>query len=192
MTTRTIHSIHQIFNDVSIRDAFFKFRYGLVFCAFLFLVSQVRSSWFLPGFLVAFCGELIQIWCFAVLEKNTRLTTKGPYMFVRNPMYIGRFFLVLGCLLLTGHVRGVPILIPLYYFYAVNRTKREETRLLALHGETYLRYCRKVNRFLPGLKGFEKDSLFHFKWDLLMVNHGLHNLSAMLTCFFVLYLASQR
>ena len=45
-------------------------------------------------------GQLIQTWCFASLVKNWQLTERGPYLMCRNPMYIGRYFLILGFVLL--------------------------------------------------------------------------------------------
>lgn len=119
-----LQPIHTVFNGERARALLFKIRYPILAASFVFLCTQVKPAWFLPGFCVALFGELIQIWSFASLDKNNRLATKGPYMFVRNPMYIGRFFLVLGCLLATGHIMAVPALTVLYYFYAVNPVRR--------------------------------------------------------------------
>jgi len=54
--------------------------------------------------LVSVLGEAIQLWSFASLVKNEQLTARGPYVLVRNPMYLGRFFLILGIALLFGNV----------------------------------------------------------------------------------------
>ena len=183
-----LQAIHAVFNGKRARALWFKTRYAILAAFFVLLCTQVKPAWFSPGFYVALFGELIQIWSFASLDKNNMISAKGPYMFVRNPMYIGRFFLVLGCLLVTGYIVAVPVLAVLYYFYAVNRTRREEERLRALFGEAYGNYCRGVNRFVPSLKAFERRSLFFFKWRLLVRNHGLQNLVATLGGFFVLYL----
>ena len=39
---------------------------------------------------------------FASLTKNSDLAIRGPYAMVRNPMYLGRFFILFGFLMLLG------------------------------------------------------------------------------------------
>lgn len=182
--------VHGVFNDASLRRILCKSRYLLALAGFVFLVSAVNATWFLVGFFVALFGELIQVWSFGSLEKNLTLAVRGPYMFSRNPMYIGRYFLLTGCLLTTGHIWWVPALTVLYYLYAVNRVKREETRLQGLFGPDYENYCRNVNRFIPSFKAVKKRYLFFFKWTLLVKNHGHWNLMAMLGCFALLYFSA--
>ncbi|MBN2125965.1 MAG: isoprenylcysteine carboxylmethyltransferase family protein [Deltaproteobacteria bacterium] len=188
MLSNAMNPVHAVFNGGRARAFLCRSRYVFVAAAFLFLAFQVKRAWFFPGFCVAFFGELIQVWSFASLEKNRVLATRGPYVLVRNPMYIGRFFLILGALMVTGHIWAAPALAVLYYLYAVNRTKREERRLLALFGDVYGEYCGKVRRFVPSLRAWERRSLFFFKWNLLIQNHGLQNMLATLGCFMVLYL----
>ncbi len=190
MLSGAMRPIHAAFNEPRVRRVLFKLRYLFVLGCFVFLVSEAKPAWFLLGFYVALFGELIQVWSFASLEKNSKLAVRGPYMFTRNPMYIGRYFLLTGCLLTTGHIWGVPALTVLYYFYAVNRVKREETRLQGLFGPDYDDYCRNVNRFIPSFKAFEKGSVFFFKWNPLVKNHGHWNLIAMLGCFALLYFSA--
>ncbi len=179
--------VHSVFNNVSLRRGLCKSRYLLVLGCFVFLFSAVNPAWFFGGFFVALFGELIQVWSFGSLDKNRKLAVLGPYLLTRNPMYIGRYFLLTGCLLTTGHIWWFPVLTVLYYFYAVNRVKREETRLQRLFGKDYDDYCRYVNRFIPSFKAFEKNHLFFFNWTLLVKNHGHWNLMAMLGCFALLY-----
>ncbi|MDR2981259.1 MAG: hypothetical protein LBV12_03325, partial [Puniceicoccales bacterium] len=62
----------------------------------------VNKNWLLAGFIVSLFGQLIQSWSFASLDKNSTLAVQGPYTMVRNPMYLGRYFLILGFTLTTG------------------------------------------------------------------------------------------
>ncbi|MCD4717520.1 MAG: hypothetical protein K8R45_12380 [Desulfobacterales bacterium] len=133
-------------------------------------------------------GELIQILSFASLDKNKTLALKGLYLLTRNPMYIGRFFLILGGLILIGNIWVITGFIIIFYFYAVNRVKREERRLGLLFGEQYEDYCREVNRFMPSLKLSNLRTLWSFKWGLLLQNNGHKNLMAVLSGYLVLYL----
>ena len=181
--------IHGIFNNEILRSFLSKFRYPIFIIAFfILLIPQIRPSLLLPGFLMSLFGELIQILSFASLDKNKTLALKGLYLLTRNPMYIGRFFLILGGLILIGNIWVITGFIIIFYFYAVNRVKREERRLGLLFGEQYEDYCREVNRFMPSLKLSNLRTLWSFKWGLLLQNNGHKNLMAVLSGYLVLYL----
>ena len=187
MFNNAVGRAHEIFNNKMMRSFLLKFRYPIFLITAILLITQINPSWFLPGFIVCLFGESIQLWCFASLDKNRTLAVKGPYMFIRNPMYIGRFFVLLGCLLLAGNVWLIAVFVVLYYFYMVNRVQREEKKLQPLFGEAYENYCRKVNRFAPSFKGVDRESLWFFKWSLLLENNGHWNLIAVLISFSVFY-----
>lgn len=187
MLDNIVNRTHAIFNNKTLRLVLLKLRYLIFLVFFIILIPQIKPSWFLPGFIMSLFGELIQLWCFASLDKNRTLAVKGPYMLMRNPMYIGRFFLLLGCLLLAGDMWVMLVFIVLYYFYMVNRVKREEGKLRVLFGKAYENYCRDVNRFVPSFKGVNWRSLWFFKWNLLLNNNGHWNLIAVLVSFSVFY-----
>ena len=66
-------------------------------------------------------------------------------------MYLGRFFIIGGFLLLLGQPW---ILLPYavgYWLYMDSRVGREEARLRKIFGESYERYCAQVRRFVPGM-----------------------------------------
>lgn len=187
MLNNTVDRIHGLFNNETIRSVLSKLRYAIFLLAFIIFIPHIRPSWFWPGFIVTIFGELIQVWCFASLEKNRVLANKGLYMLTRNPMYIGRFFVLLGFLLLTGNIWIILAFVVLYYFYMVNRVKREEKKLEVVFGEEYKGYCRNVNRFLPSLRGIDWRSMWIFKWDTLLENNGHWNFLAVLFCYVIFY-----
>ncbi len=182
-----VNRIHEVFNDTGLRSFLLKLRYPLFLVFFLILIPQIEPSWFFFGLTLSLFGELIQLWCFASLDKNRTLGVKGLYMLTRNPMYIGRFFLLLGFVVLTGNILVILIFVILYYFYVVNRVKREEEKLRMLFGEAYENYCREVKRFMPTFKGVDWRALSFFKWSLLLENNGHWNLIAVLVCCAVFY-----
>ena len=187
MLGSVVHRTHEIFNNKTLRSVLLRFRYPIFLLAIIVLLMHVKRSWFFPALAVCLFGELIQLWCFACLDKNRTLAVRGPYVLTRNPMYIGRFFLLLGCLLLCGNIWVVFVFVVLYYFYMANRVQREEYKLGVLFGETYDDYCRRVNRFLPSFKGVDLRSLWFFKWRLLFQNNGHWNLMAVIVSFVVFY-----
>ncbi|MDY6987987.1 MAG: isoprenylcysteine carboxylmethyltransferase family protein [Thermodesulfobacteriota bacterium] len=187
MLDGVVSRTHDIFNNKRLRSLWLRLRYPLFLLAIIVLIRHIEPSWFLPGLIVCFFGELIQLWCFASLDKNRTLAIKGPYTLTRNPMYVGRFFLLLGCLVLAGSIWVVGLFVVLYFFYMVNRVKREEDKLRHVFGQAYEDYCRKVNRFVPSFKGVDRGSLWFFRWGLLLKNNGHWNLVAVTVTFAVFY-----
>ena len=177
------NSIHCVFNNKGTRAFFTRLRYPLFLSLLIIIIPKINPDLFFPAICISLFGELLQIWCFSSLDKNKKLTIKGPYAFTRNPMYIGRFFVFFGFLLLTGDIWLIAIYLFLYYFYVINRIKREEARLCSIFGKSYENYCRQVNRFLPSFTCFNRRSLLFFKRSLLLQNHGCWNFVAVLSCY---------
>ena len=188
MEDNLVSRIHGIFNNERLRSVLTKLRFPIFVIFFIVLIPRIKPSLFLPGLLVTLFGTVIQSWSFASLNKNTTLAIQGPYVLTRNPMYIGRFFLLLGCLLLTGNILVIFIFTLLYYFYMVNRVKREERQLHILFKEAYENYCRRVNRFLPSFKLIGHRRLWVFRWNLFLKNHGPLNVMTVLSCYVMFYL----
>jgi len=104
--------------------------------------------WPAIAFLVV--GELLQLWAAANLFKNEALAQTGPYAWVRNPMYIGRFLVGLGLgMALTFRWLVLPVFVVIYVVYVHARVLREEERLREYLGEPYIEYCGRVGRWFP-------------------------------------------
>lgn len=178
-----LDTVHGFFNHPLARKIFLKLRYVL-FLAVLVLLARYADVALLPAaFLVSLLGEAIQLWSFASLVKNEQLTARGPYVLVRNPMYLGRFFLILGIVLLFGNPYITAAYVIFYYFYMVNRVGREEQRLAQLLGQPYRDYCARVNRFLPSFSRLADPAVRFFNRSVLVRNNGHWNLLAMLVFY---------
>jgi hypothetical protein len=132
---------------------------------------------------ISLFGQLIQTWCFASLVKNRELTIRGPYLLVRNPMYLGRYFLLLGFVWLSGGWAAVALFTVLYWIYMAARVKREETRLRRKFGEGFARYCAEVARFWPRPGRLGQPGVWFFDWGMFRENHAHWNLLATLLAF---------
>jgi protein-S-isoprenylcysteine O-methyltransferase Ste14 len=114
----------------------------------------------IAGIVIASIGAAIAVWCivtFAWIGKGTpapfdpprRLVVRGPYRFVRNPMYIG------GALALAGAVLFYRSLFLLafccFFLLAVCLFVLfyEEPTLRRTFGPDYEAYCHRVHRWLP-------------------------------------------
>ena len=95
-------SIRSVFNHPGVRRAYVRLRVPLAIVAIILAFPYLRRDWLVAGFAVSMVGEAIQLWSFASLDKNSDLAIRGPYAMVRNPMYLGRYFILLGFLMLLG------------------------------------------------------------------------------------------
>ena len=105
-------------------------------------------------------GAALALWCvgaFAWIGKGTpapfdpprRLVIRGPYRYVRNPMYIGAALAVASAALYFGSwallLFVIGFLLVCHGFVRVY----EEPHLRRVFGPEYEEYCRRVRRWLP-------------------------------------------
>jgi protein-S-isoprenylcysteine O-methyltransferase Ste14 len=113
-----------------------------------------------PGLALVLPGGLLVFWCIATFATRGRGTpapfdpprefvAAGPYRWVRNPMYIGAFGVLLG----AGLAARSPAIVGLAFFFLLVIhlfvLLYEEPTLSRRFGEPYLRYKSSVRRWLP-------------------------------------------
>jgi protein-S-isoprenylcysteine O-methyltransferase Ste14 len=124
-------------------------------------VPVVFPEWIsIAGLVLIAAGGLLALTCvgvFVILGKGTaapfdppkRFVAVGPYRVVRNPMYVGAFFAILGFGLFLNSLAvllfGLLSLLWVHGFVALY----EEPTLRKKFGEEYDAYCRTVNRWKP-------------------------------------------
>lgn len=90
----------------------------------------------------------------AVFDPPTQFVATGPYAYVRNPMYIGGFILLIGFGLyhtsLSILILALVLLVVFHFFILLV----EEPNLERLFGKSYLDYKKKINRWIPTLKHY--------------------------------------
>jgi protein-S-isoprenylcysteine O-methyltransferase Ste14 len=113
------------------------------------------------GIIIGSAGAVVALWCvgaFAWIGKGTpapfdpprRLVVRGPYRFVRNPMYIGAGTALAGAALFY---KSIPLLVYVVIFALITHlfvTLYEEPALRRTFGQEYEAYCHRVRRWLPG------------------------------------------
>lgn len=193
MPTQQLSRVHGFFNHEGVRKFFLKIRVPLALGAAGLLIEYSDPAMFYPALCVSMGGGLLQSWCFGTLDKKRELATIGPYSLVRNPMYLGRYFLILGALMLPGKqaLWFLPPFTVLYYFYMANRVRREEETLRGVFGKEYEEYCMAVPRFLPASKPFRGNPVRTFRRDLFFINHGHWNILGVTAFYLVAYIASR-
>ncbi len=113
------------------------------------------------GSLLAALGVIFRVWGSAYLGYSTvnhaemqagRVMADGPYRFVRNPLYLGDWFMMLAIALLmppTGALFSM-ILITLFLLRLI---LGEEAFLSSQLGQPYREYLRTTPRLIPRLRG---------------------------------------
>lgn len=148
------------------------YRVPLMALATIGVVGFIHEKiWFWHGAPVALFGELIQVWATSHLVKDERLTISGPYSHVRNPMYIGRFFLGLGFFIMTSNPYLIACYVILFAAYAHMRVLREEKRLIEIFGPAYQHYCTEIRRWLPRIKPYSRSESRRASWSQVCANH---------------------
>jgi protein-S-isoprenylcysteine O-methyltransferase Ste14 len=176
--------VQELLDNRALRRALVHLRYALV-VLLLFPVGWWMQPERLPLAIgVSVVGQAIQTWCFASLIKNRELSIRGPYLLSRNPMYVGRYFLLLGFVLLLGRgwttVLWVMLFTAGYALYVVPRVRREERRLLRVFRDRYEDYLRRVPRFRPTLRNATDPHVRYWDWNAFRENNAHWNLLALL------------
>lgn len=119
-----------------------------------------RSSQYL-GLLLVVIGSAVLLWSivdFAVHGRGTlapvdppkELVVRGPYRYVRNPMYLGVLTVLLGETVFFRSISLLGYAILAWAVFVVVILAYEEPVLRAQFGESYARYVRAVRRWIPG------------------------------------------
>jgi protein-S-isoprenylcysteine O-methyltransferase Ste14 len=119
------------------------------------------------GFLLSLLGELIRVCAVGYSFEGTSgresylraddLNTTGIYSIVRNPLYIGNFFMFTGIVAVFANVYAVVVLavflVTQYYFIILS----EENFLSGTHGQAYQDFCARTRRITPSFKHYRKN-----------------------------------
>jgi len=89
-------------------------------------------------------------WSFeARLIEGHQLVTRGPYAWVRHPIYTAMLGKVVACNFAFGHWLGLLLAVPIYAAGTMIRIRSEEKLLRAAFGPEYEAYARRVPAFIP-------------------------------------------
>ncbi len=114
----------------------------------------------LPGIVLMILGGTLCLICIlvfiirgkgtpAVFDPPTEFVAVGPYKYVRNPMYIGGFILLIGFGLYYSSLSILILSVVLFFLFHLFVVFVEEPQLTNRFGESYIKYKESVNRWLP-------------------------------------------
>ena len=124
----------------------FKLRFAVIypFGVLVMFFYSPTEDYFKLGLPFIIIGLLIRVWANGYAIKMEKLTTSGPYAYVRNPLYLGTMLIIVGfaVLLRTSFVGVVFVAIMGAVYYRT--IKKEETCLEGIFKRQYSDYKKNV------------------------------------------------
>ena len=154
----------------------FKPRFAVIypFGFFVMFFCTINETSLRAGIGYIIAGALIRLWSNGYAIKNDKLTTSGPYAFVRNPLYLGTFLIAIGFVitltsnppLLEWCAGGIFLLaLSLMYYRTI---KGEQGMLLEKFKDAYKDYCKHVPAMIPSLIPYNKGEKWPFNLQRLI------------------------
>jgi protein-S-isoprenylcysteine O-methyltransferase Ste14 len=122
-------------------------------------------------------GAVLRVWGTAYLSASIvhsaamhgdQVMAAGPYRYVRNPLYLGSWFLGLSIAILMPPSGALvfAVVLGLFYFRLI---LGEESFLTGQIGEAYVEYRRRVPRLIPSLRPRIAKSTAQPQWRMSLV-----------------------
>lgn len=137
--------------------------------------ETLENFWEAFVLFISFSGLAIRVYTVGHTPKNTSgrntrkqvadvLNTTGAYSVVRNPLYLGNFFMGLGIALFAFFWWLVVIYILAFWLYYERIIFAEETYLTEKFGKDYLDWAATTPAIVPDFRRFKKADLpFSFR-----------------------------
>ena len=118
------------------------------------LIPSLKTPMLIIGILLALLG--LFIWGYALFKSriddgilHNHLVTDGIYAWMRNPLYTGWMFVIIGIALCFGNLWLLVLPFIFWALMAIMLRPTEEKWLRNLYGSEYDAYCQRVNRTWP-------------------------------------------
>ena len=148
----------------------FRLRFAILYplAIFVAVYSSVTAVSIGRGLWLILPGVLLRLWSNSYAVKTEKLTTCGPYAFVRNPLYLGTLLILSGVVLMV-QIYWVGAAALAAFVFAYTRTVGNEERLLeGIYKEEYVDYKKAVPSFIPRLTPYEKRVEWPFSLERLL------------------------
>lgn len=118
--------------------------------------TMTTANWIAGAVLIVF-GEWIRMAGVAAAGTVTRrrsrnvqrLVTYGIFRWVRNPLYVGNFFIWMGFVVISGVMWFLPVAIVIFGIEYTFIVAYEEGVLESIFGQEYLDYKKTTSRWIP-------------------------------------------
>ena len=132
--------------------------------AWLSRPTPASLTWGVP---VSVAGLVLRAWAAGHLEKNTRLTSSGPYAFVRNPLYLGTSLVAAGLVIASRRWILAAVFAAVFLLVYLPVIELEEQHLRDLFPD-FSAYSARVHQLVPSWP--ESAGEKPFRWSLYKRN----------------------
>ncbi len=130
----------------------------IVLTSYVFKVGILENIWVwifrIAGGIAIILG--IVIWFIGAMRSGmdeniteNKLKTDGIYSWVRNPMYTGCWFIMIGISFMWHNFWMLPMILIDWVIFTIVLKNTEEKWLLNVYGKDYEDYKKRVNRCIP-------------------------------------------
>jgi len=148
----------------------FKLRFALLYPFGVLVIIYANSSdiSIKYGLGIIILGLLLRSWANGYAIKSEKLTTSGPYAFVRHPLYLGTMLLFCGfVVMLNIYYIGAVFFVGMLAVYL--RTIRKEEQLLESNfKQAFLDYKKSVPAIFPSFRPYPKGEKWPFSFKRLI------------------------
>ena len=192
------------FRLINCGEWFFKVRSYTPIPLFLFMLFCFYWEWehdilvWSSGLFFLIAGESLRLWSLRYIGKASRTRKKkcrvliknGPYALVRNPLYCGNLFILIGVTILSELVWFIPIVVLLFFIQYYCIVLWEETVLLEYFSESAKCYFESVPRWLPKWKtittSLQRSSAPLFPWQEIFYRERSTLVGLIIMCSFMM------
>jgi protein-S-isoprenylcysteine O-methyltransferase Ste14 len=145
---------------VKIGETLFKLRdytpIPLIILVLLFAKPNIVST--TVGTLIIVAGELFRIYSVSFIgsisrtrkdQTGAKLVTEGPFSWMRNPLYVGNFFICMGFAIFSAHALIIVLTAALFAFQYYYIVLYEENLLTQVFSAEYADYKIRVPAWVP-------------------------------------------
>lgn len=142
----------------------------------------------IAGALIAALGMVLRIWGSAYIGPGTvlartmragELEADGPYRYVRNPLYLGTWFLIAAIAFLMPPT-GALFAMPVVTIFLLRLILAEESFLASQLGAPYEQYLRAAPRLFPRLRTSLPRTSSNPRWPIAVLSE-LNSVSIFIT-----------
>jgi len=141
--------LRQFWDDMRQRRYRFRQAVGGVFGVFVLVLA--RPTWwsFVLGGGLIVVGALVRLWAAGHVRKNRRLETRGPYVLIRHPQYLGNSLIAFGLCLAAGHPWPAGLWAVIFYLFYVPAIRHEDEKLRKRFGGSWERWYSNTPPVVP-------------------------------------------
>lgn len=155
----------------------------------LLYYANMSARSFQWGTVLVIVGELIRFWALGFVEKKgQKLAMSGPYAFVRNPLYVGNFFLGLGVVVIVSNWIILVLFLAGFLGIYAGTIRGEEKHLQGMFGKPYEDYCKNVPSFFPRFTPYAAPEKGSFLWSRIVKHHEYITVAGILLMLMLIHL----